>query len=169
MTAVIIDGRWIAENIRLGVKYAVEELSSQTGVVPGLAVVLVSDDPASGRYVAAKEKAAEESGIYSQTFRLPGNTTEAELLRKIDQLNSDDRFHGILVQFPVPPGIDMLKVIHAVDPAERHRGACTPWTWAGCWRGSRVLCRARRQGYTGCLCRWGTTRRGNTWCWSGAA
>ena len=66
----------------MGVKYAVEELSSQTGVVPGLAVVLVSDDPASGRYVAAKEKAAEESGIYSQTFRLPGNTTEAELLRR---------------------------------------------------------------------------------------
>ena len=117
MTAVIIDGRWIAENIRLGVKYAVEELSSQTGVVPGLAVVLVSDDPASGRYVAAKEKAAAESAIYSQTFRLSGNTTEAELLRKIDQLNSDDRFHGILVQFPVPRGIDMLKVIHAVDPA----------------------------------------------------
>ena len=62
MTAVIIDGRWIAENIRLGVKYAVEELSSQTGVVPGLAVVLVSDDPASGRYVAAKEKAAAGVG-----------------------------------------------------------------------------------------------------------
>ena len=122
MTAVIIDGRWIAENIRLGVKYAVEELSSQTGVVPGLAVVLVSDDPASGRYVAAKEKAAEESGIYSQTFRLPGNTTEAELLRKIDQLNSDDRFHGILVQFPVPGGIDMLKVIHAVDPLKDIEG-----------------------------------------------
>lgn len=122
MTATIIDGRRIAEGVRLGVKYAVEELSSQTGVVPGLAVVLVSSDPASARYVAAKEKAARESGIYSQTFKLPGHSNEADVLEIIDMLNHDERFHGILVQFPVPRGIDMLKVINAVDPLKDIEG-----------------------------------------------
>lgn len=122
MSAVIIDGRRIADNVRLGVKYGVQELKSKTGVVPGLAVVLVSDDPASGRYVAAKEKAAAESGIYSQTFKLPGNTSEPDLLDFIGNLNNDDRFHGILVQFPVPRGIDMLNVINAVDPMKDIEG-----------------------------------------------
>lgn len=122
MTATIIDGRRIAESVRLGVKYAVEELSSQTGVVPGLAVVLVSDDPASGRYVSAKEKAARESGIYSQTFKLPGHSNEADVLEIIDKLNHDERFHGILVQFPVPRGIDMLKIINAIDPLKDIEG-----------------------------------------------
>lgn len=122
MSAVIIDGRRIAENVRLGVKYGVQELKSKTGVVPGLAVVLVSDDPASGRYVAAKEKAARESGIYSQTFKLPASTSEPDLLDFIEDLNQDDRFHGILIQFPVPRGIDMLNVINAVDPMKDIEG-----------------------------------------------
>ena len=122
MSAAIINGRRIAETVRLRVKYAVDVLKSQTGVVPGLAVVLVSDNPASGRYVAAKEKAARESGIYSHTFKLPGSTTEDRLLEKIEQLNNDDRFHGILVQFPVPPGIDMLNVINAIDPLKDIEG-----------------------------------------------
>ena len=122
MSAAIINGRRIAETVRLRVKYAVDVLKSQTGVVPGLAVVLVSDDPASSRYVAAKEKAARESGIYSHTFKLPGSTTEDQLLEKIEQLNNDDRFHGILVQFPVPPGIDMLNVINAIDPLKDIEG-----------------------------------------------
>ena len=122
MSAAIINGRRIAETVRLRVKYAVDVLKSQTGVVPGLAVVLVSDDPASSRYVAAKEKAARESGIYSHTFKLPGSITEDQLLEKIEQLNNDDRFHGILVQFPVPPGIDMLNVINAIDPLKDIEG-----------------------------------------------
>ena len=122
MTAAIIDGRRIAESVRLRVKLAVDVFKSQTGAVPGLAVVLVSDDPASSRYVSAKEKAARESGIYSQTFKLPGSTTEDELLEKIEELNHDDRFHGILVQFPVPPGIDTLKVINSVDPLKDIEG-----------------------------------------------
>ncbi len=122
MSAVIIDGRRIAETVRLGVKYAVEEMRSQTGVVPGLAVVLVEGDAPSARYVAAKERAARESGIYSQTFRLPGSVTEEDLLETIDRLNRDDRFHGILVQFPLPDGIEMLNVINTVDPLKDIEG-----------------------------------------------
>ena len=122
MAATIIDGRRIAETVRLGVKYAVEELRSKTGVVPGLAVILVSDDPASARYVGAKEKAARQSGIYSQTFKLPGHSSQDDVLQIIDRLNRDKRFHGILVQFPVPRGIDMLKVINAVDPLKDIEG-----------------------------------------------
>ena len=116
MTAEIIDGKKIAEAVREAVRRETTELVRSSGITPGLAVVLVGDDPASASYVSAKEKAAQEAGIDTATFNLPADTGEEELLHLIDELNISSRFHGILVQLPVPRQIDTMKVIEAIDP-----------------------------------------------------
>ena len=112
----MIDGKAVSKQIREALKEEVSVFSRQSGIVPGLAVVLVGEDPASKVYVRNKHRACEELGMYSQVHTLPFETTEVELLRLIGQLNEDDRIHGILVQLPVPPHISSDRVIDAIRP-----------------------------------------------------
>ena len=116
MSAVIIDGKQVAKDIRAELEAQVRQLKAEKGIVPGLAVVLVGQDPASQSYVTAKEKACAEIGIYSDDNRLPAETSEAELLALISKLNSDPKIHGILVQLPLPKHIDESRVILAIAP-----------------------------------------------------
>lgn len=111
----IIDGKAIAEQIRQTIAADVSALKVQ-GTTPGLAVVLVGEDPASRVYVSMKEKACAQAGIFSDEHKLPDSTSEAELLQLIDQLNRDSRIDGILVQLPLPKQIDESKVLEAISP-----------------------------------------------------
>ena len=116
MTATVIDGKTTAADVLATVKAATDKLVARTGVTPGIAVIIVGEDPASQAYVRSKGRRAEECGFKSETHRLPADTPEADLLALIDRLNRDDSIHGILVQLPVPDHIDEGKVIQAVDP-----------------------------------------------------
>ena len=113
--AAIIDGKAISEKLRKTIAADAAALA-QRDAVPGLAVVLVGDDPASRTYVSMKEKACQKAGIYSQERQLPEDTSEAELLALIDRLNRDERIDGILVQLPLPKQIDTARVIESIDP-----------------------------------------------------
>lgn len=113
--AKIIDGKAIAAKIRGEIAEEVKRLEMQ-GVKPGLAVVLVGEDPASKVYVAMKEKACHDVGIFSDEYKLHAETSEADLLALIDRLNNDPRIHGILVQLPLPKQIDTEKVLEAISP-----------------------------------------------------
>jgi methylenetetrahydrofolate dehydrogenase (NADP+)/methenyltetrahydrofolate cyclohydrolase len=115
MSAQIIDGKQVAADLRSEIAREAEELR-KNGVVPGLAVVLVGQDPASTSYVTAKERACEENGLYSRDIRLPENTAEDALLALVEELNADQSIHGILVQLPLPKHIDEDKVINAISP-----------------------------------------------------
>ncbi|RXT13788.1 bifunctional methylenetetrahydrofolate dehydrogenase/methenyltetrahydrofolate cyclohydrolase FolD [Ammoniphilus sp. CFH 90114] len=117
MSAVIIDGKQVAKDIREEIKVEVERLTQQ-GVRPGLAVILIGEDPASQSYVKAKAKACEEAGIYSSVIRKNETITESELLQLIDELNGDESIHGILVQLPLPKHISEEAVIQAIHPAK---------------------------------------------------
>jgi methylenetetrahydrofolate dehydrogenase (NADP+)/methenyltetrahydrofolate cyclohydrolase len=113
---MIIDGRAVAREVQKEVKEEVEGLKRRWGLVPGLGVVLVGDDPASHLYVKNKEKACKEVGIRSQEQLLPASVSEKELLSVIQNLNRDKSVHGILVQLPLPPHIDAEKVLQSVLP-----------------------------------------------------
>lgn len=115
MSATIISGKDLAKEKRESMKHEVEHLKKE-GIQPGLAVILVGEDPASQSYVKAKQKACEEIGIYSVLFKLEDIVTEAELLQKIDELNNDDKIHGILVQLPLPAHISEKAVIESINP-----------------------------------------------------
>ncbi|MDG5788689.1 bifunctional methylenetetrahydrofolate dehydrogenase/methenyltetrahydrofolate cyclohydrolase FolD [Evansella sp. AB-P1] len=115
MTAIIISGKELAQEKRLKMKVEVEELVSK-GVKPGLAVILVGDDPASQSYVKSKQKSCKEIGIHSELDVLPVETSEQELLEKIEILNNAKHIHGILVQLPLPSHISEKAVIEAIDP-----------------------------------------------------
>ncbi|HMJ19690.1 MAG TPA: bifunctional methylenetetrahydrofolate dehydrogenase/methenyltetrahydrofolate cyclohydrolase FolD [Gemmatimonadaceae bacterium] len=117
MPAELIDGRAIAQKVRAEVAERAKKLIAQ-GLRPGLAVVMVGDDPASAVYTSSKAKAAEEAGMYSLNLRLPADTTQEDLLSRIDELNSDFKIHGILVQMPLPKQIDPDTVIRRIDPAK---------------------------------------------------
>jgi methylenetetrahydrofolate dehydrogenase (NADP+)/methenyltetrahydrofolate cyclohydrolase len=117
LPAELIDGRAIAKKVLAEVAERARKLVAR-GVRPGLAVVLVGDDPASAVYTSAKSKAAEEAGMYSLNLRLPADTSEADLLSRVDALNADARIHGILVQMPLPKQIDPDKVMRRIDPAK---------------------------------------------------
>jgi methylenetetrahydrofolate dehydrogenase (NADP+)/methenyltetrahydrofolate cyclohydrolase len=112
----IIDGKIVAENVVETVKRFTAELSEKHGVQPGLAVVIVGEDPASQVYVSSKGKKAKECGFLSVQHTLPAETSEADLLKVIDQLNADPTIHGILVQLPLPDHIDSGKVIQTIAP-----------------------------------------------------
>jgi methylenetetrahydrofolate dehydrogenase (NADP+)/methenyltetrahydrofolate cyclohydrolase len=112
----ILDGKTIAEAIRREIAAEVAALKTERGIIPCLAAILVGDDPASQIYVAHKEKACVQAGIESRILRLPAATTTAELLRQIDQFNTDSSVHGILIQLPLPPSCDEQQVLDAVDP-----------------------------------------------------
>jgi len=111
-----IDGKLLAANLRAEIAEGVAKLKAEKGVTPGLAVILVGDNPASVSYVTAKEKACAEVGMYSREIRLPDTTTEDELVRHVENLNSDPAIHGILVQLPVPRHIRDKAVIDAISP-----------------------------------------------------
>lgn len=115
MSTTIIDGKEVAQKIREGLAAEIAELKAQ-GKTPGLAVVLVGEDPASQVYVGSKVRACEELGLYSQKWELPADTTQEQLVELIHKLNADDRIHGILVQSPPPPHIDEEAVILNIDP-----------------------------------------------------
>ena len=114
--AAVIDGRILAQRLRGEIADGVAALKAAKGVVPGLAVILVGDNPASVSYVTAKEKACAEAGIMSREIRMPATADERELLETIAKLNSDPAIHGILVQLPLPKGFDEKKVIDAISP-----------------------------------------------------
>ena len=116
MEAKIISGTEIAAEIRGELKEEVKELKERRGVTPGLVMVRVGEDPASVSYVSGKSKASEELGIYSETIVLPEDAREEEVLAKVEELNNDPRFHGILVQLPLPKHIDSDKVLNAINP-----------------------------------------------------
>jgi methylenetetrahydrofolate dehydrogenase (NADP+)/methenyltetrahydrofolate cyclohydrolase len=115
MTAQIIDGKTIAQQVRAEWKLRADALKAR-GTTPGLAVILVGEDPASKVYVANKVKACAELGLHSEHIVMPADTSEAKLLAKIAELNNDPKIHGILVQLPVPKHIDSGKVLEAISP-----------------------------------------------------
>ncbi|GIP20209.1 bifunctional methylenetetrahydrofolate dehydrogenase/methenyltetrahydrofolate cyclohydrolase FolD [Paenibacillus sp. J22TS3] len=117
MTATIISGKQIAEEIRQGLREEMDRLSP-TGFRPGLAVVIVGEDPASHVYVRSKDKACHELGYYSEVHRLEESTSQEELLALVDKLNHQDNIHGILVQLPLPKHIDEKAVIDAISVAK---------------------------------------------------
>lgn len=116
MTAQIISGKEIAASIREELKKEVAELKEQTNITPGLGVILVGDDPASQVYVRMKSKGCDQVGVFEETIRMPGDATEEVLLQTIDRLNNDPKFHGILVQLPLPKHINEKKVLNAISP-----------------------------------------------------
>lgn len=115
MSAQIIDGKQIALQVREGLVPRVEALKEK-GILPGLAVVVVGDDPASAIYVRNKERACIKLGIHSTVMRLPAETTQEELLEVVRALNADGAIHGILVQLPLPRHIDEQAILRAIDP-----------------------------------------------------
>ena len=118
MTASLLDGKKAASQIKVDLKLAVENSVKQGLRPPGLAVILVGNDEASGVYVANKRKACEEVGFNSYAYDLPANTSETKLLELIEQLNHSPEIDGILVQLPLPPTIDPHKVIECIHPAK---------------------------------------------------
>jgi len=115
MTARIIDGKAVAARVQAELKDRVALLSG-TGLVPGLAVVIVGDEPASRIYVNLKKKACANLGIYSEEHALPAATTQSELLALVESLNKNPKIHGILVQLPLPDGLDEQAVLQAINP-----------------------------------------------------
>ena len=112
----IIDGKAISATIRAEIAEKVKELKAQKGIIPGLAVIIVGEDPASKVYVRNKHRACEEVGFASFGYELPTETTEEELLSLVDKLNHDDAVHGILVQLPLPKHLNEEKILLAIDP-----------------------------------------------------
>jgi len=146
MSARIIDGKVISADLRARVAVEVTRIKAEHGITPGLAVVLVGADPASEVYVRSKHKQTQEAGMASFEHRLPADVPQTELLALIAQLNADPAVHGILVQLPLPKGLDSNAVIDAIDPAKDVDGlnpvnagrlasglfALTPCTPLGC-------------------------------------
>ena len=125
MTAAIIDGKKIAAEIRCELAEEIKRLKSEKGITPGLAVILVGDNPASVSYVTAKEKACREAGMLSREIRLPATISEDELISEIEKLNADPLIHGILVQLPLPKGFSEKRVIDSIA-AEKDVDGFTP-------------------------------------------
>jgi len=111
----LIDGRSIAEKVYVDLRREIADLKSK-GVTPGLAVVLVGDNPASRTYVRSKDKMSRELGLHSVKLELPASTTQSELLAQVEELNRDPKVHGILVQSPLPKQIDEGAIVRALDP-----------------------------------------------------
>jgi methylenetetrahydrofolate dehydrogenase (NADP+)/methenyltetrahydrofolate cyclohydrolase len=146
MTAKLIDGKVIAADLRARVATEAARIKASHGVTPGLAAVLVGTDPASQVYVRSKVKQTEAAGMASFEHLLPATTTQAELLAVVDKLNRDSNVHGILVQLPLPKGLDPQAIVAAIDPAKDVDGlspvnagrlanglpALTPCTPLGC-------------------------------------
>ena len=124
--AVIMDGKKISQDIKSQVKAETFRLKDTAGIVPGLAVILVGDDPASEIYVKRKETSCKEVGFLSREFRLPHDSEEGHLIRVIHELNHDKQIHGILVQLPLPKHLDPVAIIENIDPRKDVDGL-HPW------------------------------------------
>lgn len=124
--AVIIDGKKISQEIRNEAKIQGRRLKEETGITPGLAVVLVGDDPASKVYVKRKENACKEVGFLSREYHLPPDSEEESILRIINELNHDNGIHGILVQLPLPRHLNAVSMIETIDPRKDVDGL-HPW------------------------------------------
>ena len=118
MSAVVISGKDLAARIREDIKNEAEAFRKERGYAPGLAVILVGDDPASQVYVRNKEKACIEVGFHSVVERMDGSTTMEELLEKVDEFNNREDIHGLLVQFPLPEHLDEKKVLERISPSK---------------------------------------------------
>ena len=116
VAARLIDGKALAQQVRDRLAIETAELLAKKGIKPGLATILVGDDPGSQIYVRNKQKACEMAGIYVDDFKLPASTTQAELLTLIEKKNADPKIHGILVQLPLPKHIDSKVILEAVSP-----------------------------------------------------
>jgi len=114
--AQLIDGKAIAEEVKTDVANGVTALKAKHGIVPGLAVVLVGDDPASAIYVRNKQRTATEAGMFAEDIKLPADTPQEELLEHLDRIGKDDKFHGMLVQLPLPDGLSVDAAIEALNP-----------------------------------------------------
>ena len=114
--ANLINGKEISQSIRNEIKAETEEFVKATGVRPGLAVIIVGEDPASQVYVRNKKRACDEVGFYSESYELPAETTQEELNALVDKLNANDKIHGILCQLPLPKHLDENEVIMRIDP-----------------------------------------------------
>jgi len=114
----LLDGKKLSKKIKERIKKEVEELKATRGITPGLAVILVGDDPASHTYVKMKEKACEEVGIYSIVHKMPASITQAEIEETIRLMNQNPNIDGILVQLPLPKHIDTTKILELIDPAK---------------------------------------------------
>ena len=116
MAAQILDGKKMSETLRKEIAAGVEKLKAERGITPGLAVILVGNDPASEIYVRNKGNGCQETGMYSETVRLPEDTPQERLLAEIDRLNADDSIHGILVQLPLPAHLDEAAALARIRP-----------------------------------------------------
>ena len=144
-TARVIDGKSLADGLSRSVAEAAAGFTAIAGAPPGLAAILVGDDPASRTYVGRKDRAAAAAGLAARTLALPAATSQAELLAEVDRLNRDDRVDGILVQLPLPRQIDARRVIDAVDPAKDVDGF-HPVNVGRLWSGLPTLVPATPQG-----------------------
>ncbi|MFQ6036706.1 MAG: bifunctional methylenetetrahydrofolate dehydrogenase/methenyltetrahydrofolate cyclohydrolase FolD [Sedimentisphaerales bacterium] len=117
MAAQIIDGKQVAADMRAELKEQVTKLKEQ-GIIPGLGVILVGEDPASKSYVTAKERTCEEIGIYSDDNRLPASVSQQELIALVQKMNNDPKIHGVLVQLPLPKHLNEAEVLVGIDPAK---------------------------------------------------
>lgn len=114
MSAQIIDGKKIAAEIQQELKEQAKKFNAKSGITPGLAVILVGDNPASKVYVTSKQKSCEEIGFYSEVHKFPGDVQEEKVLEKVRELNANDKIHGILVQLPLPEHIDEQKILESI-------------------------------------------------------
>lgn len=138
MTARIIDGKALAQQVREGLAKESAAVLAKTGMKPGLATILVGDDPASHLYVKSKQKACDAVGIYIDDSKLPANTTQAELLTLISQKNADPKIHGILVQLPLPKHIDSKVILDAVS-AQKDADGFHPYNFGRLVEGSPIF------------------------------
>jgi methylenetetrahydrofolate dehydrogenase (NADP+)/methenyltetrahydrofolate cyclohydrolase len=157
--ASIIDGNKIAQDIRNEVRQSAISLKEQKGIIPGLAVVLVGEDPASQIYVGKKAKACAEVGFLSREYKLPADTSEIRLLEIIAELNKDQLIHGILVQLPLPKNISTDKIIAAIDPHKDVDGF-HPYNVGGLVTGSPLFIPCTPQGIMEIIARIGIDLKG---------
>jgi methylenetetrahydrofolate dehydrogenase (NADP+) / methenyltetrahydrofolate cyclohydrolase len=157
--AIIIDGNKIAQDIRQAVREETSAFKEKTGIVPGLAVILVGEDPASQVYVGRKAKACAEVGFLSHEYKLPADTGEEKLLDLIRDLNQDQTVHGILVQLPLPGHISTEKIIAAIDPHKDVDGF-HPYNVGGLVTGSPLFIPCTPRGIMELIARTGITLSG---------
>ena len=138
VTARIIDGKALAQQVREGLAKESAAVLAKTGMKPGLATILVGDDPASHLYVKSKQKACDAAGIYIDDSKLPASTTQADLLTLISQKNADPKIHGILVQLPLPKHIDSKVVLDAVS-AQKDADGFHPYNFGRLVEGSPIF------------------------------
>ena len=168
MTATLIDGTSIAAEVRGEVGEGVAEMRAKHGIVPGLAVVLIGDDPASAVYVRMKERAAVEAGMVSETINMPADTSQDDALAVVQRLNEDARYHGILVQLPLPDQIDEDTVIQSIDP-DKDVDGLHPFNMGLLMAGEPRFIPATPSGIQQMLLRTGNDRQASTSSSAGAA